>query len=81
MYGAHETHMETALIPPGPLIALDYLGIAVFALVPATRAVLALWRDARRPAALVPAIVGAITAALLHAALLALGLALARLAG
>ena len=24
--------METALIPPGPLIALDYLGIAVFAL-------------------------------------------------
>ena len=55
--------------------------LAVFALVPATRAVLALWRDARRPAALVPAIVGAITAALLHAALRALGLALARLAG
>ncbi|WP_265530589.1 trimeric intracellular cation channel family protein [Sphingomicrobium marinum] len=24
--------METALIPPGPLVALDYLGIAVFAL-------------------------------------------------
>lgn len=51
--------------------------LALLALVPATRAVRALWRDAARPAALVPAIVGAITAALLHAALLALGLTLA----
>ncbi|MEQ8660764.1 MAG: prenyltransferase [Gammaproteobacteria bacterium] len=66
--------VAAGLLPSSALLAL-------LAAWPAVRATRVLWREAQRPAALEPAIVGTISAALGFAALLALGLAVAPVAG
>jgi 1,4-dihydroxy-2-naphthoate octaprenyltransferase len=53
--------------------------LALGGLLPAAKAARDLWRDATRPAALVPALKATIGAAMIHGVLLALGLAAARL--